>query len=124
MDIMKTEKDHVVGSLSCGMMLKSRDDFQYFKAYFDNHHTDLVSCNSLRMNTIETAISQGTDIFGTESELFENVLYYSVGVLGVVVGVGALTEWRKWYLGGSAEGGDFGPVPTGQFRWGGGEMTL
>ena len=117
--MIAVEKEHTRGSLSCGMMLKSLDDYHYFKAYFDNHHTDIMSCNTLRMNTKETAISEHEDIFVAEGELFENVLYYSVLVLGVVVACGLLLEGRRFYFrwrDGKGVGELLTPLPPEQFR--------
>ena len=94
--VLKTVKTHREEGFSCGIMFKHFDDYNFFKSYFQNNHMYLQSCNSLRMNT-EKQFTPQSNLFGTDDGMMESVLYYSLGVLGFGVLVGALFEGRKYY---------------------------
>ena len=93
--VLKTVKTHKEKGFTCGIMFKYVDDYNFFKSYFQNNHMYLQSCNSLRMNT-EKQFTPQSNLFATGDGVTESVLYYSLGVLGVGLLVGALFEGRKY----------------------------
>ena len=95
--MVETEKFLEQKSLSCGMILKDPNDYEYFKAYFDNNRFFRHSCNSLRMNTKQAEIDKGRNIFAPDGDLFVTVLYYSIAILGIMIAVGIFCEGKRYY---------------------------
>ena len=56
----------------------------------------MQSCNSLRMNTEKQSTTR-SNLFGTEDGVMEYVLYYSLGVLGIGLLIGAPYEGFRYY---------------------------
>ena len=83
-------------ALWCGMLVKHKTDYMYFKRYFDNNRMQLQTCNFLRMNEKET--DNQHHLFSPHGELFEYFLYYSLGIIAVIVCFGIYYEKRRRYI--------------------------
>ena len=97
-DMVRTEKKHAQETLSCGMLIKNLEDYNYFKAYFDNNRLDIRSCNSMRMNTRDREDNEPANMFSSDSEIFETVLIWSLVIVGVMVLTGLAVEGRRYYV--------------------------
>ena len=96
MGITRTVKTYKEGSFSCGIMFKHVADYNFFRPYFTNNYIYLQSCNCLRMNT-QKQLDNPSNIFGTTGDgVMDGVLYYSLGVLGLALLVGAVVEGRRF----------------------------
>jgi len=99
MDMVRTEKKHAIETLSCGMLIRNLDDYNFFKTYFDNNRLDIRSCNSMRMNRRNMDADEPDDMFSSDSEVFEHVFTYSVVIVFVMILIGVLVELRRWLIG-------------------------
>ena len=98
MGMVKEEKRHSGQELSCGIMVKSKEDYIYFKGYFDNNRLDIRTCNAVSMNTKGINLKRISTLFSGRTELFEKLLIVCVGVLALVVIAGIAFEGRRYYI--------------------------
>jgi len=103
-DMVRTEKVHTMETLSCGMLIRNLQDYNFFKAYFDNNRLDIRSCNSMRLNTKDKAELKPSNMFGSDSEIFTTVLIYSVSIVGAMMVVGLVVEGKRYYFQGRHAG--------------------
>merc|ERR1719427_1161617 len=104
MDMVRTEKVHTMETLSCGMLIRNLQDYNFFKAYFDNNRLDIRSCNSMRLNTKDKAEVKPSNMFGSDSEIFTTVLIYSVSIVGAMMVMGLVVEGKRYYFQGRHAG--------------------
>ena len=96
-----TEKSHAENHLKCGILVKERKDYEFFKGYFDNNRLVMHSCNDVRMNTRkkdESEVETHSHLFTAESRLFKKVIKYILVMVGAVVVVGVLVDIGRYYV--------------------------
>ena len=96
-DMIKAEKSHPHNSLTCGMLIRNLDDYNYFKAYFDNNRMVVRSCNAMRMNTKGGDVGEASNMFSSDSDIFQTVITYTLALLGVMILFGCIVEGRRYY---------------------------
>ena len=98
MDMVRTEEKHAIKTLSCGMLIRNLDDYNFFKAYFYNNRLDIRSCNAMRMNRRNMDGEEPDNMFSSDSEVFETVFNYSMLMVGVMILIGILVEVRRYLI--------------------------
>merc|ERR1712002_268363 len=91
---MRTEKFTDGEKLQCGMLAKNDDDFNFYRTYFENNRIQMQACNSLRMNKKEEGAVkvESSNIFAANGGFFKAFLYYTLGILGVLLLCGTTFE--------------------------------
>lgn len=95
LNLLKTEK-FPMEKLQCGVLVKSKSDYEYFKSFFVDYRIHHEACNSLRMNSKRKVVKKTLDLFTADSNLFEKFLHYSLAILGVLVVFGFCFEVRRY----------------------------
>ena len=92
-NMIKTEK-FIKEKLSSGILFKTEAQYKYFKRYFENNRLQLDACNELRLNYQRTEEDQNTSLFSADGIC----LYYSLGILGLILCFGLCYEARRYYI--------------------------
>lgn len=97
-DLVKTEKFLKGEKLSCGILVKSKDDFDFFKSYLKNNALSLQSCNSIKLNYRRTNNNEDDiNLFSPKGGVFETFFFVSLTTLGIVFTFGFFYELRRHY---------------------------
>ena len=91
--VRKEEKFLEDEKLSCGVLVKNSDDYNFFKRYYQSNCLQLETCNSLRLNHEKTHEDDNT--INYIDFMFNSFLYYSLGIVGLIACFGICYETRR-----------------------------
>ena len=93
-----TEKSNPGYHLKCGMLIRRREDYDFFREYLDNNRLIMHTCNDARMTTLSDESEEGSNFMTADGSLFKKVITYVLSIVGAIVVIGLLIEAVRYYV--------------------------
>ena len=95
--MLRTEISFLEDKLVTGMLVKSREDYLFFKTYFEYNWLQIQGCYSSILNSKDN-VSFQTDFFSPIEGLFYPFLYRLLGVLCMITCFGMFSQIWKYIV--------------------------
>ena len=94
--VVRTELDYKGEKVVTGMLVKEREDYEFFKRYFDNNWLQIQACNSFDLNSKDETIEYNEP--SHFEGLFYPFFYGTLMILAMLLVFGVVYEVfrRRW----------------------------
>ena len=91
--MIRSEKFYLGEKLVAGMLVKDRTVYEYFKTYFEYNWLQIQGCYAYNLNYKDKTFDM--DFYSPYEGLFYPFLYWSLGILSIIISFGMLYEiWQ------------------------------